>query len=346
MLQLNGRVIEIVPVPRAADVRGRIFKLFENGDAAPSDPARAAYLLNSSGRAVAGFGVYVLVEGQGRAPSGGVPGPVIRLPASQGYLAAGDVISVSQDGGKIRSLYRRSSSHNHFLVTERCDNYCVMCSQPPKDVNDEWLVDEILDAIPLLDGATRELGFTGGEPTLLGGRFLDVLRACKMYLPSTAVHVLSNGRRFSDESFARDWAGVGHPDLMVGIPIYSDMSYEHDFVVQADGAYDETVRGILNLKRFRQRVEIRVVIHRHTYLQLPRLAEFLARNLVFVDHVALMGLELMGFAKANYGDLWIDPPTTRHNLSPQPMSSRMRGCKFRSTTISGVYLIDPFGLGR
>jgi len=45
---------------------------------------------------------------------------------------------------------------------------------------------------------------------------------------------------------------------------------------------DETVRGILNLKREHQRVEVRVVIHKQTYRGLPRLAEFLARNLLFV----------------------------------------------------------------
>lgn len=51
---------------------------------------------------------------------------------------------------------------------------------------------------------------------------------------------------------------------MVGIPIYSDLSMVHDYVVQADGAFDETIRGILNLKRMRQRVEVRVVIHKQT----------------------------------------------------------------------------------
>jgi His-Xaa-Ser system radical SAM maturase HxsC len=94
---------------------------------------------------------------------------------------------------------------------------------------------------------------------------------------------------------------------MVGIPLYSDLSTHHDYVVQADGAFDETIRGILNLKRAQARIELRVVIHRQTYARLPHLAEFITRNLLFVDHVALMGLELMGFTKANLEQLWIDP---------------------------------------
>lgn len=33
----------------------------------------------------------------------------------------------------------------------------------------------------------------------------------------------------------------------------------------------------------------------------------LARNLTFVDHVALMALEVTGFARANLDRIWIDP---------------------------------------
>src|SRR5262249_35010842 len=36
-------------------------------------------------------------------------------------------------------------------------------------------------------------------------------------------------------------------------------------------------------------------------------ARFIARNLPFVDHVALMGLEMMGFVRMNLDALWVDP---------------------------------------
>jgi His-Xaa-Ser system radical SAM maturase HxsC len=78
-------------------------------------------------------------------------------------------------------------------------------------------------------------------------------------------------------------------------------------VVQADGAYDDTLRGIINLKSLGVKVEIRVVIHQATYSRLPDLARFIRRNLTFVDQVALMGLEMMGFTKFNLEKLWIDP---------------------------------------
>ena len=73
-----------------------------------------------------------------------------------------------------------------------------MCSQPPRDVNDGWILDEIRAALPLIDPETRALGFTGGEPLLDWKGFISLLQDCRDRLPNTAIHVLSNGRAFAD----------------------------------------------------------------------------------------------------------------------------------------------------
>ena len=176
-----------------------------------------------------------------------------------------------------------------------------------KKVDDSYIINEFLEAIPLMDRETNEIVISGGEPTLLGENLVLLLRTLKNYLPTTSVHVLSNGRRFSVNDFTKKISYIEHPDLMIGIPIYSDVSNIHDYVVQADGAFDETIRGIINLKQFGQRVEVRVVVHKQTYERLPQLAEFLVRNLLFVDRVLFMGLELTGFTRHNLEELWIDP---------------------------------------
>ncbi|WP_293682307.1 His-Xaa-Ser system radical SAM maturase HxsC [uncultured Phenylobacterium sp.] len=262
-----------------------------------------------------GFGWYLL-HGEATAVAARLANQrVVLLPPELDYLGDGDVVRLNPERTALRVLYRRSSPHNHFLLTERCNNYCLMCSQPPRNVNDGWIIDEVIEALPLIDRDTVELGITGGEPTLLGERFFDLVRSAKSFLPDTALHVLTNGRLFVNPVQAETLGKINHPDLMLGIPVYSDLAHVHDYVVQADGAYDETIRGILNLKRERQKVEIRVVLHKQTYARLPQLAEFIARNLLFADHVALMGLELMGFARANLEELWIDPVDYREELT-------------------------------
>lgn len=314
MLTLGGESLQFANI---ADERAFLVRLTEN--ARLPIPLRSSMGFLVKGPLTTalpeGFRVYVAVQEEPTRINQDAPVPAVVLPASYGYLADGDVLRIAPHRRGVRVLYRRKARPNGILLTERCNHYCLMCSQPPKDIDDSWLAKQTLELIRLIDQETPELILTGGEPTLLGEDFLSILEACRTWLPHTAIHVLSNGRRFADPKFAQRYANVQHPDLMVGIPLYSDLSTEHDYVVQADGAFDETIRGILNLKRLGQRVEIRVVIHKQTFERLFMLAEFIARNLLFVDHVALMGLEITGFTRFNLNDLWIDPVDYQKQLS-------------------------------
>lgn len=241
-------------------------------------------------------------------------GPVLQLPADLAYLRHGDLIRIFADG-RVHVVYRQDASINALLVTEQCNSFCVMCSQPPKAIDDSYLVDQWLETVPLIPETCRELVITGGEPTLLGDRLLDLVRSIRSHLPNTALHILTNGRNFKDPALAQRLAGLRHHDLMLGIPLYSDVASIHDFVVQADGAYDETILGICNAKRYGLRIEVRVVLHRETYARLPKLAQFIVRNLQFVDQVSLMALEVTGFARANLEALWVDPLDYQEELS-------------------------------
>ena len=231
----------------------------------------------------------------------------VNLPAEMDYLQTGDIVRLSPSGGTIRVLYRRASRHNVLFFTERCNSRCLMCSQPPRAVEDGYLVDEILEMIPWMAKTTPELGITGGEPTLLGPRLIEVIEQVKAHLPDTALHMLSNGRLFRYLRYAERVAAVRHPNFMIGIPLYSDTAALHDYVVQAQDAFDQTLLGLLNLGRTGVRIEIRMVIHRETFSRLPEFARFVVRNLPFVDQVVLMGLEPTGFARSNLDALWIDP---------------------------------------
>jgi His-Xaa-Ser system radical SAM maturase HxsC len=251
----------------------------------------------------------------------------LRIGTDFGYLADGDIIGLDSRSLRFRVLYRRSSRHNSFLVTERCNHYCLMCSQPPKDVDDGWIIDEIADCVELLDPGTETIGFTGGEPLLEWHHFTSLLTRFRDRLPKTAIHVLTNGRAFSSAEVVSAWAAVGHQRLTAGIPLYSAVDHVHNYVVQARGAFDETVLGILRLKDAGQRVEVRVVLHGVTVPRLRETCAWLARNLPFVDHVALMGLENTGFALANQALLWVDPLDYQADLTSGVDMLRAAGVK-------------------
>ncbi len=237
------------------------------------------------------------------------------IPQELNHLEDGDIISINPKTFFTRVLFRSKSKQNSILLTERCNHYCLMCSQPPKEIDDSWILSETKELIKILPNNLSEIGFTGGEPTLYGDDFIDLMRLTKSYLPNTSIHILTNGRAFKDIDFTRKYAEIQHADMVLGIPIYSDDPVRHDYVVQSPGAFSETLKGILNLKSLGQKVEIRIVIHKQTIDRLLELCEFLARNLLFVDHVALMGLEMIGFTRANIDDLWIDPLEYKDKLS-------------------------------
>ena len=236
-----------------------------------------------------------------------MPGPTLRLDPELAHIDAGDVIYVRGDGRRVTVLWKNSATHNGLLLTEQCDNYCLMCSQPPKERDDSWLFDRARKVISLLPDDAQALSLTGGEPTLHADALIGLLEHCKRVAPWLSVHLLSNGRRFADPEFTRRYAAVGLSDIMVGIPVYAPEPGLHDFIVQAVGAFDETIHGILNLASLGQAIEIRVVIQRHTIPVLAGLATFITRNLPFVAQVALMGLEMTGLARPNSAQVWADP---------------------------------------
>ncbi|MDP2338821.1 MAG: 4Fe-4S cluster-binding domain-containing protein [Bacteroidota bacterium] len=95
----------------------------------------------------------------------------------------------------IRTKLDIDSNDNSLFVTAQCNNRCLMCSQPPLNRNDiDKLFEKnllILDAAP---SGLKDIGITGGEPTLLEEKLFDLLEKINSKLPDTQIHILSNGR--------------------------------------------------------------------------------------------------------------------------------------------------------
>jgi His-Xaa-Ser system radical SAM maturase HxsC len=313
MLKLGGKIRPL----RVSKTQPSLLTITTNASLPSSIRHRYALLSAESVPPAKGYGALLLRASPGNVGVANdvVANDVYELPGDFHYLKDGDIISIDPTRPNLQSLFRKGSPHNTILLTERCNHYCLMCSQPPKETDDSYLLDRTFDLISLIPKDTQSLGFSGGEPTLYGDRLVDLIKHTKLQLPTTSIDILSNGRRFKDKEFSRRFGEIDHPDCMIGIPVYSDDPVRHDYVVQARGAFDETIQGILNLKRFNQKVEIRVVVHKETIERLVQTCEFICRNLLFVDHVALMGLEITGFTRPNLNLLWVDPYEYRDRLS-------------------------------
>ncbi|HEV7669230.1 MAG TPA: His-Xaa-Ser system radical SAM maturase HxsC [Thermoanaerobaculia bacterium] len=297
--------------PTEHEARGETVRLLHDGECDPDLKGYAGILTD------------------GEEPDAATTVPAISRARFLDHLSAGDIVAL-QPTGSVRTLFRPGSPHNSIFTTDRCNSYCVMCSQPPRKIDDRERIVEHLRLIELIargapSDIPRELGITGGEPTLLGDDLLRIVERCRDLLPATALHILSNGRLFYYGSFARKLGEIEHPDLMVGVPLYSDLDVEHDRVVEAPGAFGQTVIGLQNLGRFGVPVEIRVVLHQMTVERLLPTAEFIYRNFPFAAHIALMGLEPIGLAVKNLDALWIDPRDYAEALEAATLHLAARG---------------------
>lgn len=251
-------------------------------------------------------GVLVEAGAEDRLPND-APVPLIQNYDDLSFISNGSVVAIDPNTGDTRSLYRPESYNNALFATVRCNSNCLMCSQPPRLSDDRDIVEEHLRLIELIKEPPEFLGITGGEPTLLGDGLPLILSRLKERFPNTHIQMLTNGRLYAYEEFVSKVASIKHPQFVSAIPLYSDVALEHDYIVQAEHAFDQTVKGLYNAASHGLRIEIRIVLHKQTIPRLTKLAEFIYRNLPFAEHIALMGLENMGYTKMNWELLWIDP---------------------------------------
>lgn len=257
------------------------------------------------------------------------PGPTLRLPEPLSHVAPDDVLIVASDGSQVAVAWKATAAHNSLLLTERCEHFCLMCSQPPKERDDSYLFTRAARVISALPPSARAVTLSGGEPTLDADAFLELLRHIAAVSPALSTHVLSNGRRFADPTFADAYARIPLDDVMVGIPLYAAEPSRHDYIVQSVGAFNDTVTGILNLADRGAATELRVVVQKANVAVLSEIATFIARNLPFVNQVALMGLEMTGLARPNSDLVWVDPYDYREQLRQAHRILQVAGVRSR-----------------
>lgn len=225
----------------------------------------------------------------------------------------GDVLLCLPTQGVVQRLFRRASRHNTILFTERCDQLCVMCSQPPKNKEYRWLFTHYEKAMGLFDHGAM-IGISGGEPTLYKDELLGAMERVSERRPDLSFHILTNGQHFAMEDRERLITLHERAHLVWGIPLYSHVADTHDEIVGKNGAYNKVLENLFLLASAKGQIELRTVITALNFLDVPHLAVFVGKHIPFVIDWAIMGMEPIGYAKANKDRLFID-----HTAHPVPL---------------------------
>lgn len=218
----------------------------------------------------------------------------------------GDIVRYNHIDKTLVTQYSIKSENNVLFLTTHCNCNCVMC--PQSQCNDKGkLYSEALQLIDMIDTPPVTITLTGGEPTFFKDRFLEVIRHLREKWINTKIVVLTNARTLSSLDFARQVVALAHGNIEFGIPLYSDSAIVHDEIVGLDRSWSQAILGLYNLASLKCCIELRVVVMESNYMRLPKLLTFIARNLPFVQRIALMGLEPMGKAREIWDCIWVDP---------------------------------------
>ncbi|MFZ3002774.1 MAG: His-Xaa-Ser system radical SAM maturase HxsC [Undibacterium umbellatum] len=221
-------------------------------------------------------------------------------------LESGDIIVPHEQKSQVTVVYRESDVHHSLFMTNRCNSNCLMRSQPPTKHDDSWLIAEALEIIAHIRVSPSALGLTGGEPVLLGGALRTIIDAIQTLHPATHIEILTNGRLLKDTDLVKNLTINLTSTVSWLVPLYGHADFIHDFVVQSPGAFEETIAGLLNLQEYQQPIQLRIVLIDPVLRVLPELCQFIGQNLPFVNVVALMACEPIGYALANQDQCEVD----------------------------------------
>jgi His-Xaa-Ser system radical SAM maturase HxsC len=252
--------------------------------------------------AAAAQDVFLVDEGGAEALYAGREGllAIEGLPASE---LEGDVLLVHPKSGRAERLLRGGSPHNTLLVTERCDQLCVMCSQPPKKTHEDrfaWLTEACLLAQP-----GTLIGISGGEPTLYKEELLALLERVLTEREDLEFHVLSNGQHFEEADITRLRSPL-YRRVSWGIPLYAPEPALHDEIVGKAGAFARLEESFAYLLSAGARIELRTVLLSPNLPVLGVLAVYVTTRLRFIEAWSIMQLENIGFARNRWADLYVD----------------------------------------
>ncbi|WFU50730.1 His-Xaa-Ser system radical SAM maturase HxsC [Sinorhizobium terangae] len=215
----------------------------------------------------------------------------------------GDVLLVVPGQASAHRLIRATSTHNTLLVTEQCDQLCVMCSQPPKKYHAD-LFEQFAVAASLAPEDAM-IGISGGEPLLHKDRLFPMLEAVAAERPDIGFHILTNGQHFEPSDAVR-LVGLGSDRILWGVPLYSTNSRTHDLIVGKVGAFNRLERGLTTLMRAGASVELRTVVLQQNWRDLHTLADYITTRLGFISVWAIMQLERIGYGRMNWSSSFKD----------------------------------------
>jgi len=176
-----------------------------------------------------------------------------------------------------------------------CNNNCRFCAQGHQKRFGNKGTEELKKYLfQAAQEGYRAVVFTGGEPTIRPD-IIDLVTYAKN-LGFKLIQLQSNGRCFAQLGFCEEIIAAGANEFSPAL--HGPNPRIHDYLTRSKGAFIQTVRGIRNLKKLRQKVMTNTVITKTNYRYLPQIARLLVR--LKVDQFQMAFVHAIGNAEKNF----------------------------------------------
>jgi len=238
-------------------------------------------------------------------------------------LEEGEILIIFPKYNFIERFFRPNANANTILLTENCDQKCIMCSQPPK--NKDYLYFDLYEKACVLLPMNTFIGISGGEPTLFKKELFQMINKVIEKRPDIKFHILSNGQHF--EKSDMDDLKATNDNILWAVPLYSSSEVIHDLIVSKKGAYKKLYSNLDYLCLSGSNLEIRTVFMKTNAEDLENIALKIHKNFSWLQVWAIMQLEKIGYAKMNWKSIFYD---SSFNFDPIA----------KALTISKIYNIN------
>jgi len=175
-----------------------------------------------------------------------------------------------------------------------CNNNCRFCVQADNKCKGNRSFEEIkkdlIDSRKRCDGVV----LTGGEVTIRKD-FFDIIKLAKE-LNYKVIQIQTNGRMFASLDFCKKTIKAGATEFSPAIHGYC--KEQHHYLTRSQGSFNQTIKGIKNLKSLGAYVLTNTVVVKPNYRNCPDIARLLVK--LNIDQFQFAFVHPMGNAWRNF----------------------------------------------
>lgn len=218
--------------------------------------------------------------------------------------------------------------NSYLALGYACNERCRCCPLVHKKDREQFVPVKRLqqEADMMVKYGITDVTLSGGEPTIHPNLFQLI---SYFHERKIGVHILSNGERFSDLSFASEFLKLSeYGELTVTTTFHSWKPEEHEYQNGTHGSFQKSLNGISYLDKHGIPISVKHCITANNYQELPEYMKFVLDAFSSQAEIQLWGIDLYGlekkYARENFADFQKIRPYIQEAIDIFEQSGRYR----------------------